>query len=416
MKLENVKKYWQRSAADWNYIFTNEFKNIFKDEGAVIFFLLVPLVYPLLYAFIYTGEVAREVPVAVVDADRTASSRDYLRRMDASPDVKAVAFCSDMEEARRLVRERDAYGVVYVPEHFGRDLATGRQVHVSVFADMSGLLYYKAILTANTNVSLDMNAEIKVRRSGSTTKEEEKVAEHPIAYEEVNLFNPTGGFAAFLIPAVLVLIIQQTLLLGVGMLAGTAREHNRFRELMPFNRHYKGLLRIVFGKGMAYLMVYLPVTAYVLGVVPRLFGLNQIGHPADLALFVVPFLLACIFFAMTVSVFIHHRETCILMIVFTSVPLLFISGISWPGASVPAFWKWVSCAFPSTFGINGFVQINNMGARLVDVRPEWNGLWLQAIAYFFMACFVYRASIIGARRRFVQRYRAMKLKKGAGCP
>lgn len=409
-KTERIRNYWKQATEDWNYIFTNELKTIFRDGGVIIFFFLVPLAYPLLYSFIYTDEVVRDVPIAVVDADGSTTSRRYLRRLDATPDVRIVSRCADMHEAESLVRRREAYGIVYIPESFTADLAAGRQTHVSAFADMSGLLYYKAVLLANTNVSLDMNAEIKVERAGGGTEEQAEVVEHPIAYEEVNLYNPTTGFAAFLIPAVLVLIIQQTLLLGVGMITGTAREHNRFREPVPVDRHYTGLLRIVFGKAMAYLMVYLPISVYVLGVVPRLFRLSQLGAPSTLGLFAIPLLLACIFFAMTVGGLMRRRETCILLIVFTSVPLLFISGISWPGASIPDFWRYVSYLFPSTFGINGFVKINNMGARLVDVRPEWDALWVQAIVYFLAACLVYRRDIIGARRRLTARLDALRHK------
>ena len=107
------------------------------------------------------------------------------------------------------------------------------------------------------------------------------------------MFNPQNGFAAFLIPAVLILIIQQTLLLGIGLSAGTAREHNQFRDLVPINRHYNGMLRIVMGKGLSYFMVYSLVATYILCVVPHLFKLPQIGSQGTLALFVLPYLSAC---------------------------------------------------------------------------------------------------------------------------
>lgn len=408
---EKLKRYWRQATEDWNYIFKTELRNIVKDEGVLIFFFLVPLAYPLLYSFIYTNEVIREVPVVAVDACGTPASRDYLRRVDATPDVRIAGRYADMETARRAVAHRDAYGIIYIPENFTDRLVKGRQVNVSIYCDMSGLLYYKAILTANTNVSLDLNARLKVARAGNTTARQDAVTEHPIAYEEISLYNPQNGFAAFLIPAVLILIIQQTLLLGVGISAGTAREQNRFRDLMPVNRHYTGLLRIVLGKSWAYLLVYIPISAYVLGVVPRLFRLNQIGNPADIAIFIVPYLLAAIFFAMTVSVLVRHRETVIMLIVFSSVPLLFISGVSWPGTAIPAFWKALSYAFPSTLGINGFLKINNLGAPLASVGREWFILWGQAIAYFFTTCLVYRNSITASRRRFVARYLELKRRR-----
>ncbi len=383
---QKLLKYWKQSYEDWNVIFREELRNIFRDSGVLIFFILVPLAYPLLYSFIYTNEVVREVPVAVVDADRSATSRDYLRRTDATADIRIAAYCANMEEARELLKHREVYGIIYIPSDFTSRLSRGEQSYVSLFSDMSGMLYYKAVLTSNTNVSLDMNARIKVARAGNTTQEQDKVTEHPIAYEEVSLYNPQNGFAAFLIPAVLMLILQQTLLLGVGISAGTAREHNAFRNLLPVSRHYTGLLRIVLGKSWAYLLVYIPISVYVLGVVPRLFRLNQIGAPHDIALFALPYLLACIFFAMTVSVLVRHRETCIMLIVFSSIPLLFLSGVSWPGSALPAFWKGFSYFFPSTFGVNGFLKINNMGGELTSVRTEWTVLWAQAIVYFLTTC------------------------------
>lgn len=405
---EKILKYWRQACSDWNDLFKMELRQMVKDEGVLIFFFLVPLAYPLLYSFIYTNEVVREVPVAVVDESHTTASREYLRHVDASPDVKIIDYCADMAEAQRLVEHRDVYGIVRVPADFSSRLAKGEQVAVSIYCDMSGMLYYKSILTANTNVSLAMNARIKVARAGNTTARQDLVTQHPIAYEEVSLYNPQNGFASFLIPAVLILIIQQTLLLGVGLSAGTAREQNRFRELTPYGRRHTGLLRIVLSKASAYLLVYIPISVYILGVVPRLFHLNQIGNPADMALFTIPFLLACTFFAMTVSGAIRQRETCIMIIVFTSLPLLFISGVSWPGAAVPRFWQAVSIVFPSTMGINGFLKINNMGAQLADVSREWHLLWAQAACYFLTTCLVYRHSIIQSRRRFLQRYREMK--------
>ncbi len=403
-----IKSYIRQALSDWNHIFREELRTIVRDKGVIIFFFIVPLGYPLLYAFIYTNEVVRDVPVAVVDDCRSGRSRDYVRRLDATADVRVVSVCADMGEAKEMVKRRDVYGVVRIPSDFSRCVATGRQAHVSAYADMSGMLYYKSVLTANTNVSLAMNAEIKVARAGGTTQRQDAVTQHPIAYEEVSLFNPQNGFATFLIPAVLVLIIQQTLLLGVGMAAGTAREHNRFRDLVPIDRHHTGLLRIVWSKSLAYLLIYIPVSVYVLGVVPRLFSLNQIGNPWDLALFVIPYLVACVFFAMTVAAFVRHREACIMLIVFTSLPLLFISGISWPGSAVPAFWRGLAYVFPSSLGINGFIAINNMGATLADVRQDWLILWAQAGVYFFTTCAVYRYSITESRRHVVEQYRKLK--------
>jgi len=406
MKQLTFKQKVVQGIYDLFYIWKQEFRTTFRDQGVLIFFVLVPLVYPLIYSFIYTNETIREVPTVVVDNSRSSLSREYLRKVDASPETSIVAYCADMEEAKLMLKDRKAYGIIYIPAHFSDDIVQGKQTQVSIFCDMSGLLYYKALLTANTNVSLAMNAAIKMERAGNTTARQDEITAYPIEYEDVAIFNPTNGFAAFLIPTVLILIIQQTLLLGIGLSAGTAREHNQFKDLVPINRHYNGTLRIVMGKGLSYFMVYSLVAVYILCVVPRLFSLNQIAIPGVLTLFTLPYLTACIFFAMTASIAIRNRETCMLLFVFTSVPLLFLSGISWPGSAMPSFWRYFSYLFPSTFGINGYVRINSMGATLNEVAFEYRALWMQTGIYFLTTCFVYRRQIIQSRKNHSSLYPA----------
>ena len=393
------------------YICQKELKAVFKDQGVLIFFLLVPLAYPLLYAFIYTGEVVREVPAAVVDMNKSTLSREFIRKVDATPDIKIQSHCTDMEEAKLLLKESKVYGVIYIPESFSSDITKGIQTQVTLYCDMSGMLYYKAILTASTEVSLKMNKAIKVKRAGNTTDRQDEISSAPITYEAVNLFNPQAGYASFLLPAVLILIIQQTLLLGVGLSAGTARENNRFRDLVPLSRQYQGTLRIVLGKSSAYFIIYAIVSAYILCVVPKIFSLVQIAQAGTLAAFILPYVLSCIFFAMTCSIFIHHREACMMIYVFTSVPLLFISGVSWPGSAIPAFWRVISWIFPSTFGINGYIAINSMGATLDQVLPEFRALWVQTGVYFLTTCIVYRRQIMLSRSHAMERLKEFRRKK-----
>lgn len=411
MKQMNFKQKVTQGVYDLFYIWKREFGLILRDHAVLIFFVVVPFIYPIIYAFMYTNEVLREIPVVVVDHSHSSLGREFLRKVDSSPDVKIAAYCADMEEAKLKLKERKAYGIIYMPSEFSYKIARGEQTQISLFCDVSGLLYYKGILNTCSNVSLEMNANIKIERAGNTTNRQDEITAYPIQYKDVALFNPTGGFASFLIPAVLILIIQQTLLLGVGLSAGTAREHNRFKDLVPINRHYNGTLRIVFGKGLSYYMIYAVMSVHMLCVVPRIFSLIQIALPSVLLLFMLPYLAACIFFAMTTSVLIRNRETCMLLFVFTSVPLLFLSGISWPGAAIPTFWKYVSYIFPSTFGINGFVRINSMGATLSEVAVEYRTLWIQAGIYFLTTCLVYRWQIIRSRKHVIEKYKEYKEKQ-----
>ena len=132
---------------------------------------------------------------------------------------------------------------------------------------------------------------------------------------------------------------------------------------------------------------------YMAICVTRWFGLPQLGHFTDLLGFFVPYLLACTYMAIFYSSFIYRREDCILLFVFMSVPLLFLSGVSWPGAAVPPLWKAVGSIFPSTWGLNAYVRIQGMGASLGDCRQEIMALWVLAAIYFLLSCFVYMTEI-----------------------
>ena len=128
---------------------------------------------------------------------------------------------------------KEAYGILYFPSEFSKNIHKGKQATVSLYCDMSALLFYKAFLLATTEVSLEIGKELRAQNNPSSTIEQEKITINPIPYESVALFNSQNGFASFLVPAILILVIQQTLILGIGMLGGTAREKNRFHSLVP---------------------------------------------------------------------------------------------------------------------------------------------------------------------------------------
>lgn len=368
-------------------------RSLFTDGGALLFCIIVPLIYPVLYTLIYNGEVVREVPVAVVDDCRSTLSRDYVRRLDATADVKVVSVCADMPEAEAMVMHRECYGVVRIPSEFQTSLMTGKQTHVQAYCDMSGMLYYKALLTANTEVSLDLNSRIKVAEMGANpvalssgieggTEEQKTAMQHPVRYEYINLYNSQTGFATFLIPAVLIMAIQQTMVLGIGLIAGTRRErgirvskgHNTFLQLL--------------GVALAFLTVYIPICVYEFGVIPHFFHLPQLGNPVELCLLMVPFLFAVFNFGLCIGGIPRHRESIILLVVFTTIPILFMSGVSWPGSALPPFWKYLGYAFPSTFGINAFVKLNTLGAHFDSIHFEYVGLCIQWAVYASLAWFV----------------------------
>ena len=394
------------------YIWRKEMVQVMKDEGVLIFFIIVPLVYPLLYSWIYNNEVVHEVPVCVVDQSHSQLSRQFIRMCDASPDVHVKYYAQDLDEAKSLVSRQLVKGVYLIPSSFEGDVYGLKQGVVSVYCDMSLMLIYKAIFQTAQVVTMEMGTELKTKLGGHYTAREEAIASRPLDYDDVPIFSPAGGYGSSILPAVLMLILQQTLVLGIGLSAGTARDENPYRNLIPVgDSRYKYTVPIVMGKSMCYFMVFLVMGAWLSMAVPHLFHFPQLATGYSLTCLMLPYILACTFFGMMVSCTVKYRENVMLLVVFVSVPLLFMTGVSWPQSNIPSYWQGVSWLFPSTFGARAFIRLNSMGAELSDVAHELRIIWIQALCYFVLTLAVYRFQFYEARRYAMDRLKFLKHKR-----
>src|SRR5512133_405416 len=258
-------------------IWLREYQLIFSDAGVMILIFAVPLIYPMLYSFIYYPEVVRDMPVAVVDLSNSSYSRQFIRNIDATPDLKVAASCISMQEAVSMFKNRQVRGIVQIPETFSSDIALQRQTTVSAYADMEFFLYYKAMVTGISFVALESGNQIQVRNlmNGGVTEKQAEITASPVKFVDNAMANQSGGFASYGIPAALILIIQQTLIIAIGILAGTARERHVFGTLVSLDRKQMGTLRLVIGKAAAYFTIYALLCVYMLGLIPKWFGYGQ---------------------------------------------------------------------------------------------------------------------------------------------
>jgi ABC-2 type transport system permease protein len=385
----------KNAAIDIYHVCMNEFKLVFSDMAVILIFFVVPLAYPLLYGFIYNNEVVREAKMVVVDKSHSSASREFIRKVDASPDVKIEGITSDMEEAQEAIRRKEAYGMMYIPDNFSRNIHTMQQAQVLVYSDMSSLLFYKSFVLAATEVSLEMGADIRVGEMGYGTRAQDATVMQTVENEWIPLYNTQNGFASFLMPAILILILQQTLLLGVGTLVGT---HNDKKRFTVASHSYLGknisALHLTIGKAICYSSIYLIIGIWMLRIVPYLFHLPQIGNPLVIMVFLIPYLLASAFFAMTLSYFVSQREFAMILFAFTSLPFLFISGISWPWTAIPPALQAIGYIIPSTPAIHAFAKVSTMGASLADIQTEYLTMWLHAVVYCIFATLMYKWWIV----------------------
>lgn len=372
-------------------VFLNEVRSIFKDRGVMIVLVLAPIIYPLLYCSLYRNETLVDVPIAVVDASHSKLSGELLRHIDASPDVKIAYTLNSLDEAKVAFDKRQVKGVVYIPSDFNDKIIAQQPATIGVYCDMSSFLYYRALMFASNYSVLDMNKKIQLQRLNTQgiTGESSTIQAEPIPFESNVLFNGGMGFASFLMPAILILILHQTLFFGISMVTGTAREENKNHQLVSSKYNRGGVYRVLFGKAMSYFLIYLIWVYFLLDIIPIIFNLPHIGNLGDIYLLMIPFLLATIFFSMTLSVFFPNRETAMIIFLFFSLILLFLCGISWPTSNINGFWRAFAWMFPSTHGIQGYIKINSMGADIHKVNFEYLSLWIQTAFYFLTASLAY---------------------------
>lgn len=380
-------------------MFVHELRTIFHDSGVMVIFFLGTLAYPFLYKAMYMNEQISNIPVAVVDMSNTPESRQFLHRWNAAPDVRLTHTCASMAEAEQLLREQKVHGIIYIPSDYASQLADPfGQAHISLYLDMSSFLYMKGLYLSCNQLMLNEMRNVQIDRYEFMGYDKEMawalVQDAP--YTETALFAPTGGYGSFLIPAVLVMILHQTLFFGICMLAGTVREERSEVYRIPGRKRGYSAFRTIFGRGAAYFLIYYALAAILLGLLPRLFDIPHIGSIYDILRLNVPFILSVIFMAICVGFFIRNREAGMVLLISTSLIFLFIGGISWPKEMIPVGWQYVSHLIPFTWAANGFIHINSMGATLWETRTEYYALWGLTAAYFILAVLMF--VIAGIRR------------------
>jgi ABC-2 type transport system permease protein len=373
-------------------VWVNEYGIIFSDIGSLLIFFGAIIIYPFFYPLPYTHEVLKNVPVAVVDMNQSQLSHQLTRMMDSSQFIHVTTKNATFDQAKALLMRGDISGIIYIPEPFEKKILRGEQAVISVYSDASYFLIYKQVLSGIYHSAGTFSAGIEVKRmlARGMMPEHAFSARDPISLVPFPLFNAMGGYATYVVPAVLVLILQQTLLIGVGLLSGTQREKRGGDDIEPPSA---SIVSLILGKAFAYFSIYMVHSVYFFGILFRFYHFPQRGNPLDLVLFIIPYLFASIFLAQAISGFFKTREMSMIILLFSSIPALFLSGFSWPKSAIPDWLNHLALLLPSTTGIEGFLRVNQMGATLKEVGFNWGILLGLTAIYFLLA-------VLSAKRQY----------------
>ncbi|MCM1005632.1 MAG: ABC transporter permease [Prevotella sp.] len=385
-KILNAISIWFRALGE---SFALEWKHIWKDQGVVLFFLFLPLAYPVIYSLIYNPELVRDVPVVVVDNDKTALSRELTRNFDATQGAHIIGYAADMSEARQALNEHACYAIMEIPHGFERNIGRGGASKAMLYCDMSLLLRYRSLLFSATDLSLAMSAKIQAADIKDLGAASVMAKTDPMPIRAASLGNLQSGFDSFIMPGVLILILQQCIVLAVGMMGGGRFETAR-KGINPVNAIGGSTFVSMIGRMACYIAILALPIIWLTHFVPLVFKFPMAGDMLDIFCFLLPIVLASISIGFIVQCFTTEREAIMLIWVATSVLFLFLSGLTWPRYAMPEGWKFISDLIPATWGVNGFILMNANGASITDVAPFYHNLWYLTAGYFVVAWALHR--------------------------
>lgn len=364
-----------------------EWKLFYTDPAAVLLLVIAGVLYAFYYPTPYINQTVTKVPVAVVDLDHTQMSRQLTQMSAAAQQIEVRYTFSDIRDAEEAMANEEIYGFMVIPADMEKTIKKGDNVDVNVFTHGGYVMLHGNIGTAFTTCALTLGATTKVKRIALEKKVPAAKAmamRDPIPISIETMYNGTGGYANYVVPSVLVVILQQTLVIGICILGG-ARSRRRFRgkyrrsdverEKMPYR---------YFGRSLAYFLHYCTFIVFYHFVVYNVFDFPRRGELLPMVAFAIVFLFATINFGMVLSQVFIRRETSMQLFLYMSIPILFLANFSWPSYLLPTWMKGISCILPSTFAVPAWLAIEQRGADIFDAASALLPLAFQALIYLGM--------------------------------
>lgn len=368
-------------------IMYRELKYLWRDKGLRYIILLGTFIGVFLFCGIYSAQVIKDIPTAVVDLDRTASSRDVVDKLQHAENLKLVAAPESYRELKEMVDSGKVMVGIIIPENFGRDVALNRQTKVYTIIDGSNIIYAtnasNAIMAVTGTISADIG--IKNLLSQGTQYREAQEAYLGVTFQEEAWFNPTLNYAYFLVLALILNIWQQccTLVSCMTVIGETGAKSWLQWRAIGFPRR-----KLFISKAVLHIAVFMLI---VLPVYLLMFGLLKMplsmGFGALLALTFV-FAISLHSVGTFASSFSHNAVDATRFGMIIALPSFVVSGYTWPLESMPGLIQTAAKCIPQTWFFQGLNYV-------VFKDPGWTFLfqYLLAMAAIAVICYTLAALI-----------------------
>lgn len=385
--------------------------------GVIMIVLGGTVGYGLLYNFLYRPNLIEKVPIAIVDNSNSELSAKYARYLNATQGIFVLTNSVDFAQAKRMMQSHAIRGIIYLPPDFSKRVNSGEESVFLMYETTTSFLYYLTIQESALATMQKINDEYRtdiINRFPAAAKLQLSQAPS-LSISEVPLYNHNAGYGSFLLPVVFVIVIFQTLLMAQGVLCGIRNEAKEKKtaalaggsdiapekeDLAPAQiirpnagRRKKSATTAL--KEMAtlsapFIAAYFALSFFLLGFIPGVFNLPNIGNPFLIFPFILLFILATSALGLVVSPLFRDSESCMLMIPFFSIGLIFLSGMSFPLEQIPLFWRGFYYLFPSSPAVTGYVKLNSMDAGFGAILPEIITLLVQLGIYTIIAIRIFR--------------------------
>ncbi|MGP9691152.1 ABC transporter permease [Psychrobacter sp. AOP30-A2-5] len=359
--------------------FLQTIKDIFSDKGVLLLLLIAPIIYGFFYPWPYSTEVVNHVPVGIIDNDNSNLSRTIVRYASASPQLDTQLFLNE-QQAKEAMWSDEIAGYMVIPSGLEQQVLSGKAASVSVLGNGGYFLLNKNVqmgfLKAVSTVSAGIEVKKNVAQGAYSATAAANTQAVPLVI--IPLYNQTEGYGAYVVPAVSILILQQTLLIATAMLIGTWYEQRRHAtSIRGWLGRIAALSMFSFIIGCFYYGWTFELHHY-----PR--GQNMLGSLLFLLLFCPTVAtLGCV-----LGLWFRQRERSMQILIFSSLPMFFVSGYPWPADQLPTVLQIIRWFVPTTPGINTSVQLNQMGASISQVSTGFYALAALWVFYFALLMWV----------------------------
>jgi ABC-2 type transport system permease protein len=373
--------------------FKAEIKAILSNKDILLTVFGGVIFYSFLYPLPYSQQTPQEQQITVVNLDNSQLSRQLERMVDATTQVNIVQHAHSIAQAKEQFLNGDVRGILLIPKHFNRDLLLGKSPTLSYSGDASYFLVYGTIVEGLAKAGGTLAAQATVSRLVIDGIPIESAAEQ-FAQVKLNMkptFNPSSGYLNYVVPAVFVLILQQTLIMGVGLLGGSEKSSAGY-----WNKY--STFSIIAVRCMVFVGIYYLLALYYFGFSFEFYGINKLASPSVILALLAPFLLSSTFIGILLGAILPRAELVTFVVLTCSMPLIFSAGFIWPLESVPQPMVWLSNLFPCIPAIQSFLMVNQMGAEFSQILSQWKLLWLQTLGWGVLAYFAYQRAQIRASK------------------